>query len=155
MTDARRTETSTGAVRCACVEGGANEGNVVVDVLAGEAGQVRETTECGDTREDRVGLRAWLATSWGLLSNVVKGSYLGAAITRECVVPQSLERPRDGSLVVVVVAVGSDEGRQAKSKGTFMKHGVDCVYGAVAWEKKPGTGQGRGGLSKSIYAIYL
>jgi hypothetical protein len=64
-----------------------NKGDVVVDIFAGKAGEVRETTESRDAREDGVGLCA--------------------SITRKSVIPQSLERPGDWGLVIMVVVTMS------------------------------------------------
>lgn len=61
LPDARGPEAGAGAVRGAGVEGRADEGDVVLDVVAGEAGVVVDAAEGRDAGEDGVGLAAVLA----------------------------------------------------------------------------------------------
>ncbi len=56
LTDTRRAETSTWAVRCSGVEWGADESNVVDGIGILKARLVRKTTKGRDARKDGVGL---------------------------------------------------------------------------------------------------
>lgn len=91
-----------------------NEGNVKID-LARKARVVRKTTESGDTTEDGVGLQ--LSIIAGKPSYQLWTIYLCTAISRKCVVPQSLKWAGQWFLVVVMVAVSSYSSGKAKDRG--------------------------------------
>jgi len=97
LSDTAGPEASTGAVGCASVKGRTNERNVELRV-AGETWVVWKAAKCRYAGEDGVGLFA--------------------AITRKCVVPQSLMRTIQRVLVMTVVTVRSYRSREAQKRGS-------------------------------------
>jgi len=95
LSDTAGPEASTGAVGCASVKGRTNERNVELRV-AGETWVVWKAAECGYAGKDGVGLFA--------------------AITRKCVIPQSLVGTIQRVLVVTMVAMRSDRSRKAQKR---------------------------------------
>ena len=94
-------EACAGAVRGSCVERGAKEGDVILDVFVVEAGEVGEAAEGAYAGEDGVGLEVGALDLWEarwvvLLRRVMerkrsqclgnelgKGIYLRATVTRD------------------------------------------------------------------------
>lgn len=79
-----------------------DEGDVIVDISARQTRQVRQASERGDAREDRVCLRA--------------------SVTGQSVVPESLQGTSYRRLVLVVVTMGSCESREAEGEQTWTGH---------------------------------
>lgn len=106
LTDTTRAESGTRAVAGSSVERRANEGNIILASVTGQARMILDTTKSRDAGEDRIGL--------------------GTAIARECIVPQLLVGTfLEGFLAVV--AVCSNTGCQSSGSGQKLEHTGEYV----------------------------
>lgn len=91
------------------------ERNIVFDLVSCEAGCVLKAAESADTREDRVRLE-WSVT-FITIDSQDRCKYLGTTIAWQCVVPETLVRAFDWSLIIVMtVGVGRAYNRSGEGK---------------------------------------
>lgn len=136
MTDARGPEAGAGTVRCARVEGGAEEGNVELFRVRGQAGEVWEAAEGGDAGEDGVGLvGGWVNVRRMDGEGWMRISYLSSTVTGNGVVPEALlvralSSQEHGRVTCMFVAENrADHGGGEEEEGGGREHHVRVFSG--------------------------